>query len=118
MEGLIMIAHGSKKSLSNHEFLDLVSEVENKDKKFSKIEASFLEFATPNIETVVKSFLNNGITKIFFYPYFLNSGKHVSVDLPDMINKLKDNYPLIQFTLLPHFGISNKISDIIIEDIS
>jgi len=118
MKGLILIAHGSKRSLSNNEFLDLVSEVENKDKKFAKIEAAFLEFATPNINTVVKTFIENGIREIYFYPYFLNSGKHVSVDLPNIINKLKEDYPLMEFRLLSHFGKSNKISNIIIEDIS
>lgn len=118
MNGLIMIAHGSKKKLSNNEFLNLVEEIEKKNDNFSKVEASFLEFATPDIDSVVKNFLNNGISKIYFYPYFLNSGKHVSVDLPDIINNLKKTYPLIEFILLPHFGVSDKISDIIIEDLS
>lgn len=118
MNGLIMIAHGSKKKLSNNEFLNLVEEIEKKNDSFSKVEASFLEFATPDIDSVVKNFLNNGISKIYFYPYFLNSGKHVSVDLPDIINNLKKTYPLIEFILLPHFGVSDKISGIIIEDLS
>lgn len=118
MNGLIMIAHGSKKKLSNNEFLNLVEEIEKKNDSFSKVEASFLEFATPDIDSVVKNFLNNGISKIYFYPYFLNSGKHVSVDLPDIINDLKKTYPLIEFILLPHFGVSDKISGIIIEDLS
>ena len=117
MNGLILIAHGSKKDLSNNEFKDLVNEIKSKDKDFEEIDAAFLEFATPNIDMVVKEQIEKNITKIYFYPYFLNSGKHVSVDLPNIINSLQDVYTNIDFMLLEHFGKSDKISDIIINDI-
>ena len=118
MNGLIMIAHGSRRELSNNEFTDLVKEVKSKDNRFDEISASFLEFANPDIATVVNEYIEKKISKIYFYPYFLNSGKHVSVDLPNIINELKDNNPSIEFILLTHFGKSEKISDIIIGDIS
>ena len=116
MNGLILVAHGSKKELSNKEFLNLSKEIKNKS--FSKVEAAFLEFATPTISEVVKEYIKNKITKIYIYPYFLNSGKHVSIDLPNILEALGVDYPNIEFTLLPHFGSSSKISDIINEDIN
>ena len=118
MNGLIMIAHGSRRELSNNEFTDLVKEVKSKDNRFDEISASFLEFANPDIATVVNEYIEKKISKIYFYPYFLNSGKHVSVDLPNIINELKDNNPSTEFILLTHFGKSEKISDMIIGDIS
>ncbi len=118
MNGLVLIAHGSKKDLSNNEFRKLVDEIKEKDDKFSQVEAAFLEFASPEIVTVVEKFIKDGISKIYFYPYFLNSGKHVSVDLPDIIGELESNNTSVEFMLLTHFGKSEKISDIILEDIS
>ncbi len=118
MKGLVLIAHGSKKDLSNNEFLDLVDMIKEKDDSFSEVEASFLEFASPDIDNVVQRFVKNGISKIYFYPYFLNSGKHVSVDLPNIINRLRNSNTSVEFILLTHFGKSEKISDIILEDIS
>lgn len=118
MKALVLIAHGSKRSLSNEEFVDLVNKIKNKDENFSEIEAAFLELATPSIQTVAKKFISQSIKKIYFYPYFLNSGKHVSVDLPDILNELKEEYPTIDFVLLKHFGSSDRISDIILDDIS
>jgi sirohydrochlorin cobaltochelatase len=117
MNGLIMIAHGSKKKLSNNEFKNLVNEIKNKNKDFEEIDAAFLEFAAPSLNIVVKKQIEKNINNIYFYPYFLNSGKHVSVDLPIIINDLKKVYININFTLLEHFGKSNKISDIILSDI-
>jgi sirohydrochlorin cobaltochelatase len=117
MNGLILIAHGSKKDLSNNEFLALVDEIKTKDENFDQVKASFLEFAYPDIKTIVEEYIAENITKIYFYPYFLNSGKHVTNDLPDIINDLTKNNPLIEFILLTHFGKSDKISDIILSDI-
>ena len=118
MNGLIMIAHGSKKDVSNDEFRDLVNEIKLKNEDFEEVDTAFLEFATPTIEIVVKSQIEKKINKIYFYPYFLNSGKHVSVDLPNIIDSLKKQYSSVDFVLLSHFGKSNKISDIILNDLS
>jgi len=118
MDALVLIAHGSKRSLSNDEFITLVNEVKSKDKNFSEIEAAFLELATPSIQTVSQNLVSKKISKIYFYPYFLNSGKHVGVDLPYIIEELKAENPSVKFILLKHFGKSNRISDIILDDIS
>ena len=118
MNALVLIAHGSKRSLSNEEFISLANEIKSKDKNFSKIEAAFLELATPSIQTVSNNLISQNISKIYFYPYFLNSGKHVGVDLPYIINELKEENPTVEFILLEHFGKSNRISDIILDDIS
>ena len=118
MKGLILIAHGSKKELSNNEFLSLVDNVRSKDIVFDLIDAAFLEFAKPDIKDLVEVFISKNINDIYFYPYFLNSGKHVTIDLPNIINSLKLKYSNINFKLLPHFGLSSNITDIIINDVS
>lgn len=118
MNALVLIAHGSKRSLSNEEFVALGNEIKNKDNNFTKIETAFLELATPSIQTVANNLISNNISKIYFYPYFLNSGKHVGFDVPHIINELKEQNPSVEFVLLEHFGKSDRISDIILDDIS
>jgi len=117
MSGLIMIAHGSKKNVSNDEFRYLVEEIKTKDKDFESVDAAFLEFAQPTIFMIVETQIQRNINKIYLYPYFLNPGKHVSVDLPTILTTLQNQYPEITFILLNYFGKSNSISDIIIKDI-
>jgi len=118
MNALALIAHGSKKALSNEEFIKLVEDIKNKDTNFSDIKAAFLELANPSIQSVCEEFISKNVSKIFFYPYFLNSGKHVIIDLPNIIKELQKNNPSIEFILLEHFGKSSRISDIILDDIS
>ena len=111
-----MIAHGSKKDVSNDEFKNLVDEIKMKDDEFEQINVSFLEFAQPTVFMAVKNQIEKNIDRIYLYPYFLNSGKHVSVDLPTILTTLQKDYPKIKFILLNHFGKSNSISDIIVND--
>jgi len=76
-----------------------------------------LEFAQPTIFMIVETQIQRNINKIYLYPYFLNPGKHVTVDLPTILTTLQNQYPEITFILLNYFGKSNSISDIIIKDI-
>lgn len=59
----------------------------------------------------------NEIKLIYVYPYFLNSGKHVHSDIPNLIKALKANYLEIGFEILPHFGSGNHIVSAMMEDL-
>ena len=118
MKALIIIAHGSRKELSNNEFISLVDEFREKNTSFFQVKAAFLEIAKPSISEVVKSVANDDIKEIVIYPYFLNQGKHVLVDIPDEINEEQKKYPNIKFKVLSHFGSSSRILDIIENDVN
>lgn len=118
MNALIFIAHGSKKELSNNEFISMVENIKTKNNDYDFIEASFLELATPSIEECSNNLINKGARKIFYYPFFLNSGRHVISDIPEIVEILKKENPNVKFEILKHFGKSNHIEDIILKDIS
>ena len=82
------------------------------------MQAAFLELAQPDIHTTVNEVIKKGATNIMFYPYFLNSGKHVLTDIPHIVHELQAKHPAIEFILLKHFGQSSKIEEIILSDIS
>ncbi len=117
MKAIIFIAHGSKKDQSNNEFVNLIEKVSKEDTKYNFKKAAFLELSTPCVQEVAVEFIKKDVKDISFYPYFLNSGKHVLIDLPNIIENLKKEYPLVEFKLLSHFGKSEKIKDIILSDI-
>jgi len=118
MKALVFIAHGSKKELSNQEFISMVNSIKQKDTNYDFIEASFLELATPDIKRCSKTLIEKGVEKIYYYPFFLNSGRHVVNDIPNIIEQLKLENKNIEFILLKHFGNSEFIEEIIVKDIS
>lgn len=118
MRGIIFVAHGSKKDQSNEDFKKLVDEISHKDTTYGLKKAAFLELASPDIKSVVTEFIINGVKEIVIYPFFLNKGKHVSADLPKLVEELKKEHRNIVFKLLPYFGESEEIKNIILKDIS
>mgnify|MGYP001174135715 CR=1 FL=1 len=118
MTGIVFAAHGSKKERSNREVLDLV-ELLNKEKApgTAPIKAAFLEFAHPDIEQAVKEMIDAHCTHIDIYPFFLNTGKHVSIDIPQTVEQLRKCYPAVTVTILSHFGASSKLAKIILDDL-
>lgn len=118
MKGIIFIAHGSKKKSSNDDFFSLIETVSSEVDNFDFKAAAFLELATPSIEQTAEKFIQEGVKEIYFYPYFLNPGKHLLIDIPSIIQNLQDQHKHIFFKQLPHFGASNKIKEIFLEDLS
>lgn len=117
MKALILIAHGSRKELSNTEFKNFTELIKKEKTSYDLIEASFLELATPSIQDVTKEFIQKGAKEIYYYPFFLNTGKHVANDIPKIINDLQDYSKDAKLILLSHFGKSDKIMDIVLNDI-
>ena len=118
MKGLLFVAHGSRREESNQEFEEMVSLLRAKlDLSYDKIDASFLEFAKPGIDEALHAMIHEGMTEIQIYPFFLNSGKHVHHDIPEKICEVKEIYPAVEITLLPHFGSSEHILSVITRDL-
>jgi sirohydrochlorin cobaltochelatase len=118
MKGLLFVAHGSRRAESNQEFKSMVASLLPRlDTSYTKVNASFLEFAMPGIDEALHAMIHEGITEITIYPFFLNSGKHVHHDIPEKIREVKGKYPEISIELLPHFGSSEHILSVITNDL-
>ncbi|RXJ66424.1 cobalamin biosynthesis protein CbiX [Halarcobacter ebronensis] len=117
MKALIFVAHGSKKELSNNEFISMVESIKQRVNSYDIIKASFLEIAEPSINDASKRAIEAGAKEIYYYPFFLNSGRHVAVDIPNIIYTLKNSYDDVEFKILEHFGKSEYIEDIVLKDI-
>ena len=118
MKAAIVVVHGSRKKEPNETFLKMVQKLQNdKTSKFSMIKPAFLEFADPDISTSVKEIVKEEILDITIYPFFLNTGVHVGVDIPKTIEELKTLYPDVSFKIIKHFGASQKIIEVITNDL-
>jgi len=117
MKSLIIVAHGSKKKSSNDEVIEIVKNIKKSNTDYSNIEESFLEFETPSLEESVHKCIESKSNQIFIYPYFLNSGKHVTLDIPTIVDEFKTKFQKTSFTILPHFGKSKSVTEIISSDI-
>ncbi len=119
MQALLLIAHGSRLEASNNEVKELVESLKPKlQSQFGQIQAAFLELCEPDIGTAIDGLVSAGAKTITIMPYFLNQGRHVSEDVPHEITVKQSQYPDISLKMLPYFGSSVGIAELLVKQIN
>ena len=115
MNALLIVAHGSRRNESNEEVNVLSNKVRERfSKKFPIIRSAFLELADPLIPEGLQQCIDDGACSIDVLPYFLNSGRHVTEDIPKIVNKFSEGTP-VEINITPHIGSSVMLIDIFSE---
>jgi len=115
MKALLLIAHGSRRKQSNDEVVILADKLKlNCSKQYEIVHAGFLELAETLIPDGIKKCVDDGASSITVLPYFLNSGRHVVEDIPNIVNDTKPHYPNIDIKIAPHLGASNLMMELLI----
>lgn len=114
MKALLLIAHGSRRKQSNDEVIVLAERLKlNCSEHYEIIHAGFLELAETLIPDGIKKCVDEGASTIIVLPYFLNSGRHVVEDIPNIVNDTKPHYPNIDIKIAPHLGASPLMMDLL-----
>ncbi|MBU1195155.1 MAG: CbiX/SirB N-terminal domain-containing protein [Proteobacteria bacterium] len=119
MKALIIAAHGSRKKESNLEVAALVARLSQKVKgKFDIIEFAFLQMAEPLLETRLAQLAQTGVKQLVIFPLFIASGSHITMDIPQLVQKARDAYPEMDIRVTDHLGKIPAIEDVIIREVS
>lgn len=69
-------------------------------------ELAFLEFLAPNLAECTAGLVAGGARRIVVLPMFLAQGGHLKRDLPEMLQRLREAYPEVAFSLAEAVGES------------
>ena len=115
MKALLLIAHGSRRKQSNEEVVVLAENLkQNCAEQYNIIHAGFLELAETLIPDGIKKCVDDGATSIIVLPYFLNSGRHVVEDIPQIVGETRPDYPEVDIKVAQHLGASGLMMDLLI----
>jgi sirohydrochlorin ferrochelatase len=116
MKALLIVAHGSRRQQSNQEVCLLAERLNQRHgDEFDLITPAFLELAAPLIPAGIQHCVEQGASSVVVLPYFLNSGKHVTEDIPAILNSVKTQYPDIKIELREHIGASEIMPDLVMQ---
>ncbi|MCX7711190.1 MAG: CbiX/SirB N-terminal domain-containing protein [Clostridia bacterium] len=113
MEGIIILAHGSKREETEAILNSLVEKVKRKSGN-ELVCPAYLQFSKQNLETGVDRLAIKGAKKIKVVPMFLFDGVHVTEDIPKELVEIRSKYPGIDITMSQHIGDDDKLVDIIL----
>ena len=115
MKALLLVAHGSRRKQSNDEVVVLAEKLKkNCSQQYNIIHAGFLELAEILIPDGIKKCADDGATSIIVLPYFLNSGRHVVEDIPNIVEEARPDYPDVDIKVAQHLGASELMMDLLI----
>ena len=80
--------------------------------------AAFLELVPPSLREAMDGLLEQGVRSITIYPYFLNSGRHVDKDIPDIVDDFRASYPDCEIVVKQHFGALVEVPQLIVDQLS
>lgn len=116
MKAILLISHGSRSSQTKIEVLELVKQLKELNAA-DIIEFAFLELENPSIPDGIKICIDKGATQITVLLNFLNSGRHVDVDIPLIVQQARLKFPgisiLISKPIGQHPGIVNLFLDLL-----
>ncbi len=103
MKAVLLISHGSHSAKTKTEVHALTKQLQKKSPG-TIFKYAFLEVAAPNIPDGIAECIRAGANQVTVLLNFLNSGKHVDVDIPVIIKEARLQYPKVKFVLTRPVG--------------
>lgn len=119
MKALILLSHGSRRRESTEEMMGLAEAVSAlAGQPFDHVACAFQQFTPPTLDETVDDLVGRGITHLVVFPLFLAAGSHVTVDVPEMIERARQRHPQVAIAVTPHLGRITDLASFLLEQAS
>ncbi len=78
---------------------------------------SCLEFIQPFPDAAVKMLLEQGLDKVVVMPYLLGHGKHATIEMDEMLDEVRAQFPQVQLYLADGLGADARLAALVLERI-
>jgi sirohydrochlorin ferrochelatase len=99
---IVLIAHGSRTVSANKAHRQMAVDLEAM--LAMPVWAAFLELADPLIPAAIHQATAAGAAKVLVLPYFLYPGRHLSLDIPELVATTAAMHPEVEIVTMPGFG--------------
>lgn len=116
MQGILVIAHGSRSNETEKNIETITDILKN---KFSgmPVVAAYAEFGEATIEKGIERLIECEVDEILAVPYFLFDGYHVKKGIPEEISRVLEKYPSVKLKFGRVLGSDKRIADILADRI-
>jgi len=114
MKHLVIVAHGSRRQASNDEVREVTQQFATQKHDFQQVSCAFLELDEPSIPQGIINAIEAGADEVVVLPYFLSAGRHVSEDIPEQVQLVRDKYPDVMIKIAPYLGASAQMPEILL----
>jgi precorrin-8X/cobalt-precorrin-8 methylmutase len=107
--GIVILCHGSRGEQGSLEIAETLRRLAQELKPLLtpgvEIVGAALQFNHPTLEEAVASLVGWGVERIVIMPYFLFPGRHITEDIPQLVEELRGSYGDKEFIVTGHLGL-------------
>ncbi len=111
---VIILFHGSRAERAGDVVRRITDEVRRRG-KYCAVEEAFLQHAKPGLRDAILRCVERGAGNIVIVPFFLQTGTHVTADIPLLVADAKRRYADLQITTTEAVGSHPLMIDIVID---
>ena len=120
MRALLVVAHGSRRTASNEEVKMLTDQLRSQimslpQSNFDFVHCAFLELADPLIPDGLHECAQQGADEVVVLPYFLSAGRHVTQDIPDIVEQVAPSMPKVNIKIAPYLGTADGLPNLMLD---
>ncbi len=116
MKSVLIISHGSRSAKTKEEVEQLVEKLKVRNSELI-FRYGFLELESPSIPEGIDQCVAAGANEVLVLLNFLNAGRHVDKDIPEIVEESRQKHPKVCIHISPpvgqHPGIVQLFTDII-----
>ncbi len=113
-QAVLLVSHGSRSSKTIDEVAALVNDLKART-GIAIFEYAFLEVADPTIPKGLDSCVAKGADDVIILVNFLNAGRHLNEDIPQIIADAKKRHPNVRFRLSGPIGQHARIPELFVD---
>ena len=111
-KAIILLGHGSRVPEAGKDMGKVASRLRQKY-GYPHVEVCFMSRLGPNFPEVFEKCVNLGATKVVVIPYFLHTGLHVVLDIPEMLQEQAQRFPHVTLQMGRGFGFDELLVDLV-----
>lgn len=115
MRAILLIDHGSVRPEANHMLSCMANLLQHMAGDGVVVRHAHMELAEPSIASGFADCVAAGGTDVTVFPYMLSPGKHVTRDIPRLVDEAARAHPDVAYRVTPAFGVHAKLAELIAE---
>jgi len=73
------------------------------------------EFTRPGIPEAVDGLVEEGSRRMVIVPFFLFDGKHITVEIPEELERVRQRHPGVELLYARTLGVDSRLVDLVVE---
>ena len=111
---VVILGHGSRSEGADDSILQAEARIRNSG-NYDVVVHAFLQYALPSLGDVLEDCIRHQVTKVVVVPFFMQSGAHVSTDIPELVKTMRKKHPQLEIVVTDYVGGHLFMVDIIFD---